>query len=189
MLLSEVKEEDFLLKDLAALSEVKEEDFLLKDLAALTTFRCGTVRSDRGKFLVEGLRCGNVRSERGKFLVDFKAKMNRGEMKYIKWNEVASVHWRDKRDVYELSTFHGDDKHLVTKKRSTNCREARNYCRVFNKLMNGVDKCDQYLSSYPFSRRTVNWWKNVFVRLFELSVINAMVIYFHEHPDVAKHFF
>ena len=32
-------------------------------------------------------------------------------MKFIKSNEVVAVHWRD---VYALSTFHGDDKHLVT---------------------------------------------------------------------------
>ena len=37
--------------------------------------------------------------------------------------------------------------------------------------MNGVDKCAQY----PFSRRTVKWWKKAFVRLFELPVRNAMM--------------
>ena len=52
--------------------------------------------------------------------------------------------------------------------------------------MNGVDKCGQYLSSYPFCRRTVKWWKKAFVRLFELSVINAMVIHFHNNPDNSK---
>ena len=37
-----------------------------------------------------------------------------------------------------------------------------------------------------FSRKTIKWWKKVFVRLFEFSVINNMIIYHNRHPDLAN---
>ena len=52
--------------------------------------------------------------------------------------------------------------------------------------MSGVDKCDQYLSTYSINRRSGKWWKKVFFRMVELAVINAMVIYFDIHKDFAK---
>ena len=49
--------------------------------------------------------------------------------------------------------------------------------------MNGVDRCDQYLASYTFCRKTIKWWKKIFIRVFELSVINAMILYHLNYPE------
>ena len=52
--------------------------------------------------------------------------------------------------------------------------------------MGGVDKCDQYLSYYTVSRRSMKLWKKVFFQLLELCIINSMCIYFRKNPDFVK---
>jgi len=47
----------------------------------------------------------------------------------------------------------------------------------YNKNKTGVDKSDQMLSYYTFSRKTVKWWKKLFFHLFELAVVNAHILY------------
>lgn len=53
----------------------------------------------------------------------------------------------------------------------------------YNCYMNGVDKCDQMLSSYSIQRKTQKWWKKLFFRLVELSIINSMVLYTTLFPN------
>ena len=52
--------------------------------------------------------------------------------------------------------------------------------------MGGVDKCDQYLSYYSVGRKTQNWWKPIFFRLFEMCITNSMCIYVEKHPEFSK---
>ena len=52
--------------------------------------------------------------------------------------------------------------------------------------MGSVDKCDQYLSHYSLGRKSIIWWKKVFFRLFELCIINAMVVYFNKNIEFSK---
>ena len=56
----------------------------------------------------------------------------------------------------------------------------------YNKFMGGVSKCDQFLSYYLIGGTSMKWWKCIFYRLLELSVVNAMVIYFHKNPELKK---
>ena len=55
----------------------------------------------------------------------------------------------------------------------------------YSKFMEGVDKCDQYLIYYFTGQKSIKWWKRVFLRFFELAIVNAMVIYYHKNPGVA----
>ena len=65
---------------------------LLKDLAERNTFSCGTIRSDCGQFPE-----------------DFKkASLERGESTFISDDNLLAVHWKDKRDVFVVSTIHGN---------------------------------------------------------------------------------
>ena len=47
----------------------------------------------------------------------------------------------------------------------------------YNHYMGGVDKCDQYKSNYDIERKSRKWWKKVFLRMFELAVINSYIVY------------
>ena len=43
--------------------------------------------------------------------------------------------------------------------------------------MNGVDISDQYTASYPFTRKTIKWWRKVCFWLIDLSVTNSYALY------------
>lgn len=47
----------------------------------------------------------------------------------------------------------------------------------YNSSKTGVDKQDQMASYYPFSRKTIKWWKKLFFWLFQIGVVNAYKYY------------
>ena len=48
----------------------------------------------------------------------------------------------------------------------------------YNQFMGGVDLVDQNLSYYSLTlRRTIKWWKKVFWRLIDISIINSWIIF------------
>ena len=73
-----------------------------------------------------------------------------------------AVHWKDQRDVFLASSIHGNATETV-KRRSeeTEIIKPSMICQ-YNKFMNGVDKCDQYLSTWSIQRKTLKWWKKLF---------------------------
>ena len=97
---------------------------------------------------------------------------------------LVAMHWRDKRDVYPCSTIQGTGIEIVVRKHGDSITKPK-IIIYYSNHMNGVDKCDQFLPSYTFCCKTVKWWKKVFVRMFELSVINSMVIYNKNNPVFA----
>ena len=104
---------------------------LFKDLLDNGTLACGTIRSNRKGFPVAVK--DNVDQNDSLFL---KANMTEGFM--------TAVHWKDKRDVFALSTIHGnavgDD---IPHKPELICE--------YNKYMGGVDHNDQLLVYFAIS--------------------------------------
>ena len=48
----------------------------------------------------------------------------------------------------------------------------------YNNAMNGCDRMDQMLSYYNvFNRKTVKWWKRLFMWCFEVSQANAYILF------------
>jgi hypothetical protein len=45
------------------------------------------------------------------------------------------------------------------------------------KNMGGVHTADQYCATYCFLRRTMKWWRKLFFWGFEVSIINAYILY------------
>lgn len=141
---------------------------LLKDMILRNTYCCGTIRSNRGEFP-------------NKFKTD---KLEKGSTVYLKNGNILAVHWKDKRDVYALSSFHGNSEKIV-ERFSGEISKPDMICD-YNQNMGGVDKCDQFLSYYSLGRKSMKWWKKVFFRLVELCIVNAMCLYFHANPEFAK---
>lgn len=128
--------------------------------------------------------CGTIRKDHGRIPKDFVGKLKRGEMKFIQNGNLIDINWFDKRDVCALSMIHTTGKEEVTRRGDEKSVEKPDMIIQYNKYMNSVDKCDQYLSShqYQFNQRTLKWWEKVFVPLIDLAVINAMIIFFKNHP-------
>ncbi|XP_066928278.1 piggyBac transposable element-derived protein 4-like [Clytia hemisphaerica] len=142
---------------------------LMQDLASNSTFTCGTIRSDRGRFPAS---------------FTAKGKLERGESEFRCNNNNLAVRWKDKRDVYVVSTIHGNSIKQVQRRGEEEPVSKPTMICQYNSFMNGVDKCDQKISSYDMQRKTRKWWKKLFLRLVELSIINAMVILITIHADI-----
>ena len=63
--------------------------------------------------------------------------------------------------------------HQEGSRRSINPHAVEEY----NKYMGGVDKLDQFLSYYGFTRRTFKWWRKAFFQLFDIGIVNAYILY------------
>jgi hypothetical protein len=63
------------------------------------------------------------------------------------------------------------------KDRSTNQEIKKPYCVVqCDKLMNDVDRADQYLSYYSILKKTVKWSKKMVVYLIHCTLFNAILV-------------
>ena len=83
---------------------------------------------------------------------------------------MTAVHWKDKRDVFALTTIHSnavDDD--IPHKPELICE--------YNKYMGGVDHNDQLLVYFAIGRKTLKWWKRVFWRLLKIALVNSHLLY------------
>lgn len=144
---------------------------LVADLAAQQTFSCGTVRINRKNLPA-----------------DFTTlKLKKGEAKFWKSDVITAVLWQDKRTVTLLSSFISNDIIDIPLRRGeeTAITKPKIICE-YNKYMNGVDKCDQYLNYYTIGRKARKWWKKVFFRMMEQSIINSMVLFLYGRPELVR---
>ena len=142
---------------------------LIYDLQKKSTYSCGTVRADRGQFL------DNFK----------KAKLEKCESLFIQKGNIVGVHWKDKRDVFVMTSLHSNEVVEVERRNGTSIIKPKAVLE-YNKYMGGVDKCNQYLSYYSVGRRSMKWWKRLFFRILEIAIINATVIFMERNPAFKK---
>ena len=127
--------------------------------------------------------CGTARIDRRGVPLHFqKAKLQKGEIMTYNDGPLMGLKWQDKRQVVMLSTIH--DATIIEKRRRTRrvaggievIRKPR-VIEEYNTYMGGVDKGDQLVTYYGFSHRTTKWYKRVFLHLFEVSLVNAYILY------------
>ena len=90
------------------------------------------------------LACGTIRSNRKGFPVQMKnAKLRRDEQIACRSDELLAVKFKDKKDVYMLSTIHDDSMVHRPDRRHRNQRQTKPTCIAdYNKYMGGVDRTD-----------------------------------------------
>ena len=97
--------------------------------------------------------CGTLRTNRAKLPKEFIHKdLSVGESSYLATSDVLAVHWKDKRDVFALSTIHDSGERVINRYKG-DVTKPEMICQ-YNIFMGGVDKCDQFLSYYAFGRKT-----------------------------------
>ena len=103
-------------------------------------------------------------------------------------HQLTAVWWKDRRDVYAISTLHKKSV-LTVLKRPKGSKEKQNVpcpemITDYNQFMGGVHLCDQCLSYYSMTtRKTLKWWKKVFWRFLDICVLNLWIIYKSNFPD------
>ncbi|XP_022837335.1 piggyBac transposable element-derived protein 4-like [Spodoptera litura] len=121
---------------------------------------------------------GTVRKNRKglpKEVID--AKLKRGEYKAAESNDgITCLKWKDKRDVYVLSTKH-TDRFVNIQQRGKTIRKPK-IIVDYNMAKGAVDLSDQLASYSTPLRKSVKWYKKLAINLLlNTTVINALILY------------
>ena len=140
---------------------------LSEKLLELGTHTCGTLRVDRGEPLIISRAT--------------TSNMGVGDVVARHKNDIMCLAWRDKRIVRMVSTI-GDNKmiQITVRKRGLpdgEQKEKPHSIVLYNASMGGVDKLDQCVKYYPFTRKSVKWTKKFTFYLFQIAMYNSFVIY------------
>ncbi|KAG4079222.1 hypothetical protein HA402_012658 [Bradysia odoriphaga] len=124
---------------------------------------------------------GTVMTNR-KNLPKITDKLKRGESKSmcILDDGIICYKWQDTKEVTLLSNCHSHVIETANRKqkdgsiKTLDCPQA---ITSYNQFMGGVDKADQYSTTYEVDRKSNKWWKRVFHRLLMIAVSNAWILY------------
>ena len=76
--------------------------------------------------------------DRDDFPRSFKTnKLDKGRSEFMKNGTILVVHWKDNRDVYAFSSFHGNNEEEIERFRG---EKIKKIC-AYNNKMGWVDKC------------------------------------------------
>ena len=133
---------------------------LAKRMTERSTHLCGILRFDR--------------KDNPKELV--KNKLKKGDMNWMRSDEVVVCKWKDKRDVLMISNMHQPEMVDVANRVGKIVKKP-NIVKDYNNGMSGIDRADHMLSYYCSLRKTVCWYKKIGVHLFEIMIHNAHQMY------------
>ncbi|CAK9816518.1 PiggyBac transposable element-derived protein 4 [Anthophora quadrimaculata] len=137
---------------------------LAQELAKLKCSLTGTILRNRKKLPAE--------IKKPKFSTKSTVAYRRGN--------TLVLGWKDKRVVTCLITK--GDTGMTMVKRITRggvdiMIKKPNIVLNYIKYMGGVDRADQYASSYCFLRKSLKWWRKLFFWGMEISLVNSYLLY------------
>ncbi|XP_047103881.1 piggyBac transposable element-derived protein 4-like [Schistocerca piceifrons] len=105
-----------------------------------------------------------------------EAKLRKGEAVARFAEGVMIGKWRDKREVCYISNAFTNEMVEVETKRKE--KKSKPLAIVnYNKFMAGVDRHDQMLSYYLSERKTIRWYKKLFIHVVEMILTNAHALH------------
>ena len=135
---------------------------LFGELYLRDSFACGTVRKNR-----KGLPCAVT-----------EANLKKGDGVFRRNGPILAIRWCDKRAVYMLSTIHQADM-LEVKKwgeplgKIFKPRAIQEYIS----RMKAVDLGDQMMSYHCFVRRSLKWYRKLWIHLINMQLLNAYILF------------
>nr|XP_012151143.1 PREDICTED: piggyBac transposable element-derived protein 4-like [Megachile rotundata] len=104
------------------------------------------------------------------------AVLKKGENKSVFCNGVHIGKFRDKRNIFYITTEFMDNMTEMRNKQNV-IKHKPEAIVNYNKYMSGVNKQDQMMANYPCSRKTLRWYKKIFVHILQLSFLNSFYLY------------
>ncbi|XP_041460062.1 piggyBac transposable element-derived protein 4-like [Lytechinus variegatus] len=158
---------------------------LLKDLKRKGIFACGTIRCNRKGFPKEFKDT----------MKQWEKDTERGEMRWIRDEDVVVIQWKDKKVISVMSSYHPGNKNTHCT-RNTRANGEHKEIKVkqpiafaaYNKYMGGVDKSDQLIGNYNVLRKTNKYWKTLFYHMVDIAVVNSYILFCEMkklHPGVS----
>ncbi|UYV69043.1 hypothetical protein LAZ67_6002162 [Cordylochernes scorpioides] len=137
---------------------------MANDLYKRHTHLTGTLRRNR-KYFPEGIKVKRI---------------GVGERIYRYKEPVLLLSWREKKSqtspVLLLSTYAG----VSTQLEKTSSGKEKNLPKIvkhYNSGKGGVDLCDQMMNMYQDERKSLKWWRKVFISMSHRTLLNAYIIY------------
>ncbi|KAK2574752.1 hypothetical protein KPH14_013001 [Odynerus spinipes] len=121
---------------------------------------------------------GTVRKNR-KDMPEINTSLRKGKFDYRCTDNLLVLKWRDKKDVWMLSTIH-EPKMVETGRRNhiTGLPKLKPECVVnYNIKMGSVDHVDMVLSTLHSHRKCLKWYKKLFFHLLDLSLYNSYILH------------
>jgi hypothetical protein len=108
-----------------------------------------------------------VKPKRKRLPDDFaRLKIPQGDSVMWRKNKLLALKWKDKKDVYLLSSFY--DKLKLNKSEETKEINKQKQVIDYNDTMGGVDLSDQSMTYYPIVRKQEKkFYKKIFRNLIE----------------------
>lgn len=117
------------------------------------------------------------RKKNPKSIISFK-KMKPGQHVFSKKGPIYVSRWRDKREVYSITTGHLPKMITVNNRYGKQMLKPK-HISEYNMNMSGIDRSDQMVSYYSSPRKTIRWYKKVIFifHLLDISLWNSYFLY------------
>jgi hypothetical protein len=133
----------------------------------------GTIRNNRLRELKDLLESDKLLKKRGRGSYDWRCDHANG---------ITVVKWQDKSAITVASNFISHELGIPTQRYVASNRQYEDIPRplvvdVYNKVMNGVDVCDQIMSYYRVGLKSRKWYKYVFYYMITAACANAWLLH------------
>lgn len=102
-----------------------------------------------------------------------------GEVQAQYSHPMTALKWRDKKDIYILSTIHSDVMAPSLKEdRATGLPVMKPQAVLdYSKSMASIDTADMLLSSIQCIRKTIKWYKKLFLHIIDMHVLHSFLCF------------
>ena len=106
-----------------------------------------------------------------------KYEVIKGDVLYFSANNILALRFSDRKEVYFLTSYTKQMEMIsIDKPHKQACRPM--CIDDYNKNMGGVDKHDQKLASFSILRRSLKWYRKLFIYLFDMMLLNSSIIFY-----------
>lgn len=109
-----------------------------------------------------------------------EGQLQRDETRFLRNGPLLALRYKDKRDVYFLTSKHTAATHEVQHRaRGNGVRDANEPTAIgeYKELMNAVDSGDAMLSHYKAHRKSYRWFKKLGIFVMQRMILNAYLLY------------
>ncbi|XP_057662517.1 piggyBac transposable element-derived protein 4-like [Diorhabda carinulata] len=89
-------------------------------------------------------------------------KVKRGEAIWKREGKIDVTKWKDKRNIRIISTSHKHQMVKITTRRGHEKLKPQSVLD-YNAHTSGVDRADQIMSYYSSPRKTIKWYRKIFI--------------------------